>query len=141
MLEQTLCMLCKRGRRQHQALVLGVMLLTLVQPVTQAQNLPVQIEALLGTTWAGRECCGWTFGWNKMSTVRFRGNWSNPNGETYSTDNIVINIYGDNRVRIERDGGSSAGGCTYEGNIQVGRASGTYSCRGSGAGSWSATIR
>ena len=43
---------------------------------------------------------------------------------------IVVNIIGTNGVQIERQGGSTAGGCTYIGTIRVSFAGGTYSCNG-----------
>lgn len=103
------------------------------------QNLPGAMEAMRGRVWNGAECCGWKWDWTQVSGPRFRGTFRNPNGQVLNVEDIIISING-NRVEISRSGGSSAGGCTYEGTIRVGAASGEYWCRGQAAGPWSATI-
>lgn len=107
--------------------------------VAQQATLPVGVDALRGRQWSGTECCGWTFGWVQQSGPSFRGEFRNPNGQRINEPNITISISGD-RVTIVRAGGSAAGGCTYMGTIVVGRAWGTYSCAGTPAGNWSASI-
>jgi hypothetical protein len=104
-----------------------------------AQNLPGAMEAMRGRLWNGSECCGWKWDWTQVSGPRFRGTFRNPNGQVLNEDNIMISING-SRVEITRAGGSSAGGCTYEGTIRVGAAAGDYWCAGQRAGQWSATI-
>jgi hypothetical protein len=106
----------------------------------RAQNLPVQVEALRGTTWIGSECCKWQFTFTHKSGPFFSAKWWNPNGQQLADDNITINILNDT-VEIIRAGGSSAGGCTYRGKIRVGSAEGEYWCNGRYAGTWGATIR
>ncbi len=117
----------------------GVFSLAVASLPAPAQNLPTQIESLLGKTWVGSECCGWTWTWQRKSGVFFRGEFRNPNGERLNEDNITVSIRGD-QVEIVRGAGSAGGGCTYNGNIRVGFAGGTYACAGRPAGSWSAKI-
>lgn len=93
-----------------------------------------------GAVWTGQECCGWEFTWVKRPRGTFAGAWRHPGGERLLADDIVITPLGAGRVRITRQGGSNAGGCTYEGTIRRDGASGTYACRGSPAGTWFATI-
>jgi hypothetical protein len=105
-----------------------------------AQNLPVHLEALRGKTWIGKECCNWEFTFSHKSGPFFSAQWRNPNGQSLSDNNITINIL-DDKVEIIRGGGSSMGGCTYQGKIYVGHADGQYWCAGKYAGTWGATIR
>jgi hypothetical protein len=95
----------------------------------------------LGTAWTGHECCGWEFTWVMRPRGLFAGAWRHPGGETLLVDDMVVSHMGGGRVRIIRQGGSNAGGCTYDGVIRGGQASGTYACRGSPAGDWYATIQ
>lgn len=104
-----------------------------------AQNLPAGVEGLRGKHWRGGECCGWSWDWTQVSGPTFRGSFRNTNGQVLNEEGIIISIFGD-RVEITRAGGSSAGGCTYEGRIRGATASGDYFCRGVRAGQWAAQI-
>lgn len=106
----------------------------------QSTNLPGGVDALRGRVWNGAECCGWTWDFVQQSGPVFRGSFRNPNGQRIEEPNIVISIFGSDRVTITRANGSAGGGCTYEGTIRVGSASGTYACAGRPAGNWSARI-
>jgi len=104
-----------------------------------AQNLPAGVEGLRGRQWRGAECCGWSWTWNQVNGPTFRGTFRNSNGQVLNEENIIISLFG-SRVEVTRAGGSSAGGCTYEGTIRGATASGEYWCAGQRAGQWSATI-
>ena len=121
-------------------LLLGAIVYPLAIPAV-AQNLPAQVEALRGNVWNGSECCNWEFTWTHKSGPFFSAQWRNSNGQQMSDNNIVINIWGDDNVEIIRGGGSEAGGCTYQGKIRVGSASGDYWCNRRHAGTWGAAIR
>lgn len=104
-----------------------------------AQNLPAGVEGLRGRHWRGGECCGWSWDWTQVNGPTFRGTFRNTNGQVLNEEGIIISLNG-TRVEITRGGGSSAGGCTYEGSIRGATASGEYFCAGRRAGQWSASI-